>query len=325
MHRSIVASMIVAAAIAHWPTIGAAQGLTGGSVMPIQERQEKRTLQRVDLDGVELEYEVTGVAGGEPVLLIHAGVFADWFLPLLSEPALAERYQLIHYHRIGYAGSARPAGPVSIADQAAHARKLLEHLGISRAHVVGHSSSANIGLQLALEQPDMVASLTLLEPARPDGPSAGGWRATGVGPAIELFRAGDRAGAVDGFMRSVTAPDYRDVVERVLPGALAQAEADADTFFSVELPSLATWSFTSEDAGRINQPVLSVLGANSNSVFAERHEILLAWLPAAESFVLPNANHLLHVQNPADFTVALTDFLARHPLIQADQSRPASG
>jgi pimeloyl-ACP methyl ester carboxylesterase len=98
-----------------------------------------------------------------------------------------------------------------------------------------------------------------------------------------------------------------------LPGALSQAEADADTFFGVELPSLATWSFTQQDAKRIRQPVLVVLGDNSGDIFAERHELLVAWLPSAESYVLPSATHLLHLQNPQGFTEALTDFLARHP------------
>ena len=41
------------------------------------------------LEGVELEYEVRGT--GEPVVLVHAGVCADWFKPLLDEPALADQ------------------------------------------------------------------------------------------------------------------------------------------------------------------------------------------------------------------------------------------
>jgi pimeloyl-ACP methyl ester carboxylesterase len=48
---------------------------------------------------------------------------------------------------------------------ALHARSLLRHLGIDRAHIVGHSSSANIALQLALDAPEAVVTLTLLEPA----------------------------------------------------------------------------------------------------------------------------------------------------------------
>jgi pimeloyl-ACP methyl ester carboxylesterase len=45
-------------------------------------------------------------------------------------------------------------GPVSIAQQAAHCRSLMRHLGIERAHVIGYSSSANMALHLALDAPD---------------------------------------------------------------------------------------------------------------------------------------------------------------------------
>jgi hypothetical protein len=110
--------------------------------------------------GVELEYRIQGI--GEPVVLLHAGLFADWFQPLLDEPALVARHRVVNLHRIGYAGSSRVAGPVSIARQAAQVRALLQRLGIDRAHIVGHSSGGNIALQLALDAPQLVRSLALL-------------------------------------------------------------------------------------------------------------------------------------------------------------------
>src|SRR5688572_14299462 len=96
-----------------------------------------KSWQRASLGGVELEYRTVGA--GEPVVLVHAGVFADWFEPLLEEPSLS-RYCLVTYHRVGYAGSSHVAGPVSIAQQAAHVRALMAQLGIDSAHLVGHSS-----------------------------------------------------------------------------------------------------------------------------------------------------------------------------------------
>ena len=72
-------------------------------------------MESVDVNGVELEYEAIGA--GEPVLLISP-VLADGFLPLLSEPALAEHYQLIRYHTRGWVGSTHTPGPVSVADHA---------------------------------------------------------------------------------------------------------------------------------------------------------------------------------------------------------------
>ena len=63
-------------------------------------------MENAKVNGVELEYEVVG--SGEPVLLISP-VLADGFLPLVSEPALADRYQLIRYHKRGWVGSTHTA------------------------------------------------------------------------------------------------------------------------------------------------------------------------------------------------------------------------
>jgi len=43
-------------------------------------------------------------------------------------------------------------------------RRTFSHLGVGRAHVVGHSTGANIALQLALDRPEVVQTLALLEP-----------------------------------------------------------------------------------------------------------------------------------------------------------------
>ena len=81
--------------------------------------------------------------------------------------------------------------------------------------------------------------------------------------------------------------------------------ADADTFFGQELPAVQAWSFTQEDARRITQPALAVLGEKSRPIFRERRELLLAWLPNVEPFILPAATHLLHVENPRGMAEAL--------------------
>jgi pimeloyl-ACP methyl ester carboxylesterase len=259
-------------------------------------------MDRVVVDGVGLEVEDLGA--GDPVVLIHAGVCADWFRAL----RLPGPYRVIRYHRAGYAGSDRVDGPLSIAGQAGHCRSLLRHLGIDRAHVVGHSSSATIALQLALDHPDAVQSLALLETALlavPSGPFAG--------EAMRAFLAGDRAAAVDTWMRGVCGDGYRAVMDRVLPGALDRAVRDADTFFGQELPAVREWSFDASAAARITQPTLLVLGARSDKVspaFGQRHELLRAWLPHAEPFVLPDATHLLHVEQPAALAERLVRFFA---------------
>jgi pimeloyl-ACP methyl ester carboxylesterase len=269
---------------------------------------------RALLDGVELEYSLHG--DGEPVVLIHPGVFADWLTPLLHEPALMGRYRFLHYHRVGCGGSSRPAGPVSLAQQAAHSRDLMRYLGIARAHVVGHSSSGNIALQLALDAPEIVHSLAVLEPALMSVPSAATSRAF-VKTAAQLYGAGDKRGAVDTFLRGTCGAGYREVLDRALPGAFDQHVADADTFFLREFPALQQWTFRQEDARRVTQPVLAVVGARSlelNPIWGERQQLLLDWLPDVEPFVVAGATHLLAVETPSGVAEGLAAFFARHPL-----------
>ena len=309
MQRSIAS---VIALVTLWAAVEVGMAQDTRSLRPAAAKP----MSRANVDGVELEYETRG--NGEPVVLVHAGIFADWFKPLLDEPALDGPYRVVSYHRVGYAGSGRLAGPVSIAQQAAHLRGLMRHLGIERAHLVGHSSGGNIVLQLALDAPQMVQSLVLMEPALPVS-TLGQARMlstqAAMAPVFAAYRAGDRARAVDGFMRGVSGPGYRAVLDRVLPGAFEQGVADADTFFGQELPSLQQWSLTREDAARITQPALSVVGAKSKElspIWSERHELLLAWLPKSEGLTLPDATHLLHVEHPRAVAEALAAFFARH-------------
>ena len=282
-------------------------------------------LSRIVVDDTELEYEERG--SGEPVLLIHGSILADAFAPLLDVPALTERYRVISYHRRGFAGSARPEGEISIARQAADAQAVLAHLGITRAHVVGHSYGGAIALQLALDAPAAVHSLALLEPTLFAVPSGEQFIAAVFGSAVERYGTGDRAGAVDTVLCGVAGAAGLAAVRRALPGAIELAETDADTFFRTELPALQAWRFASEEARRIGQPVLAVRGADSDSVapvFGEGVAMLQGWLPQAEALLVPDATHGLPFMNPSGLAEGLTEFFARHPLGAQTRQRVAS-
>ncbi len=273
---------------------------------------------RIGVNGTELEYELRGTSGGEPVVLIHWGVSATWAEPLLEQPVLASRYQLLSYHRAGFAGSGQLEGPPTMATHAAHCHQLMRKLGITRAHIVGHSSSVPIALQLALDAPDAVHTLTLMEAARPAAPTDTE-RQFGedvVLPAVQCYRAGDKAGAVDIFFRGVFGPGYRPALDHGLPGAFEQAVADTDAFFTQEMPAIRQWPFTEDDAHRIGQPALAVLGTASPTIFAERQKLLLHWLPNAEPLDLPGLTHLLHAQDPAAVAGGLVGFFTRHAILE---------
>jgi pimeloyl-ACP methyl ester carboxylesterase len=183
-----------------------------------------KAMDRVRVNGVDLEYEVTG--SGEPVLLISP-VVADGFLPLLSERALALRYQLISYHKRGWMGSTHTSSPVSIADHAADAAALLDHLGVRRAHIAGHSSGAAVALQLALEHPAMVHTLALLELSLLTVPGAAGFLQK-AGPAFEAYAAGQHETALAIFLSAASGLEWeacRAVLDEHVPGAVLQALA----------------------------------------------------------------------------------------------------
>jgi pimeloyl-ACP methyl ester carboxylesterase len=271
-------------------------------------------MKRAQIAGSELEYEVRG--SGDPVVLVHGALVADAFAPLLAVPMLTDRHQLILYHRRGYAGSTHPKTPLSIAEQAADCRALMQQLGVKRAHVAGHSYGGAIALQLALDQPEAVYSLVLLEPALLVVPSIQLFMDAMV-PVFEMYNTGNKTGAVDAFLKAVVGPEYRNALDREVPGGFAQAVGDADTFFGLEMPALQQWTFTQADAGRIKQPVLAVLGGDSHALWpgwAEIHQLVQAWLPQTKPFVLKGATHGLQMIDPKGTAEAMTAFFARHPL-----------
>jgi pimeloyl-ACP methyl ester carboxylesterase len=270
-------------------------------------------MQIATVNDVELEYEVVGT--GEPVLLISP-VLADGFLPLLSEPTLADRYQLIRYHKRGWVGSTHTPAPVSVSDHAADAAALLQHLGVARAHVAGHSSGAAVGAQLALDRPDAVQTLLLLELSLLSVPSGEAFFEH-AGPAFEAYASGDHEGALALFMGVVSGLDWptcHALLEEGAPGTTAQAVKDADTFFGAELPGLAAWAFGPEQAAAIGCPVLSVLGSETQPLWVEVAAFLRASVPMVEERTIDGVGHLLHVQDATPVAEAMAAFLARHAI-----------
>jgi pimeloyl-ACP methyl ester carboxylesterase len=271
------------------------------------------TMRSATVNGANLMYEVRGT--GDPLALSHCSFVADAFAPLMDQPALGA-YQLIRYHRRGWGGSSHTGGPVSIADQAADLMGLLEHLGVQRAHIAGHSLSGLIALQLAADHPEMVASLALLEV--PLMGFVGGSIVTAMVQRLAVgaqrFREGDREGALDDFSTPIFGQGYRDVLERALPGSWAQAVSDLDTFFASEQPAMQQWRFGAVEAARLTMPVLSLIGSESSPTMLEYEWQLKEWFPQLETGRVAGANHLLQLAQPRPVAEALAAFLARHPL-----------
>src|SRR5512146_2788590 len=203
-------------------------------------------MKHVRVGDTEIEYEVFG--SGEPVLLIHLSLIADGLArPLLSQAELASRYQLIHYHRRGYMGSMLGSDPLTMPRQAADAAALLQHLGVKTAHIVGHSSGVGMALQLAVDAPDRVHSLGLMEPALPIGPDRKAQMERPIGPMMAAYHSGNKREAVEAFCDAVFGPGWQPIVEQAVPGSMEQAVQDLDTFVQ-ELTAFQGWQFGPTEA-----------------------------------------------------------------------------
>ena len=142
----------------------AARYQTGQCGRKHTRKENEMNWQPVEINGVAIEIRDRG--SGEPIVLVH-GSMGDELAAVLTQPVLADRYRLVDYHRRGYGRSECTQMPVSIEQQSADCRAIMQHLGIERAHFVGQSYGGVIILQVARDAPEAVHTLALLEPALP--------------------------------------------------------------------------------------------------------------------------------------------------------------
>jgi aminoacrylate hydrolase len=115
-------------------------------------------MPKANLGDVEIYYESHG--SGDPVLLVSGlGGAASYWNPNL--PAFSARYRtIVHDHR-GAGQSTHSRIRYSVEQMTDDLVRLMDHLKIERAHLVGHSTGGAIGQTLALQHPERLASLVL--------------------------------------------------------------------------------------------------------------------------------------------------------------------
>jgi len=273
--------------------------------------------RQVRCGGEVLEYTERGE--GEPIVLLHAGVFSDWFLPVATTEALSG-FRVIVPRRAGYVEGSAPSNHLSIGDHARHCAALLGEIGVTRMHFCGHSSSALIGLQLALDRPELVQTLVLLEPAPGgslNGPTHASVAGEVMGAAMAAYGSGDTATGFDRFMTAVGGQHYREVLEQALGREGHERAVRQSAFFPDEARAVWEWRFEASDAERIDTPMLLVQGERTAALSAvppESVALLAAMAPHAEVADLAGASHLMPLEDPAGVARLVTDFARRHPI-----------
>lgn len=115
----------------------------------------------VESDGEQIYYESWGDAG-KAVILGHGlgGSHAVWYQQVA---ALAKHYRVITWDQRGFGRSTATSGDIGPTPAARDLARLLDHLDIESAHVVGQSMGGWSALGLAIDHPDRVDSLVLAD------------------------------------------------------------------------------------------------------------------------------------------------------------------
>jgi pimeloyl-ACP methyl ester carboxylesterase len=108
----------------------------------------------------QIHYVTSGPSDAPPILLLHQTP-RSWREYESVLPILGRRYRAIAMDTLGFGDSVRGDGAVSIERWAQVAVELLDHLGIDRAHVVGHHTGGVIAVELASSHADRVATVVL--------------------------------------------------------------------------------------------------------------------------------------------------------------------
>lgn len=118
-------------------------------------------MPEIVVDDVALHYQCFGE--GEDLVLIHGlgANLAFWFPGIAS--MLSQHYRVILYDLRGHGKSAMPDSGYTLAHMTHDLHTLLEHLGVERLHVVGHSFGARVALYYATLYPHQVVTLTLAD------------------------------------------------------------------------------------------------------------------------------------------------------------------
>jgi pimeloyl-ACP methyl ester carboxylesterase len=131
-----------------------------------------------EVHGLKLYYEVHGVAGAEPPLvLLHGGGSSIETSFAHALPALAKTRQVIAFDQQGHGRTADVADrPFTFEQSADDAAALLRHLGIARADFLGYSNGGSIAMQVAVRHPKLVRKLVVASAMyKRDGMAAGFW------------------------------------------------------------------------------------------------------------------------------------------------------
>jgi 3-oxoadipate enol-lactonase len=252
------------------------------------------------VNGVDLYYESHGT--GEPVLLIHGlgSSTKDWD-PQVSE--LSKQFQVIAFDVRGHARSSKPKQRYTVKLFADDTAAFIRALGIAPAHVVGISMGGMIAFQLAVDAPDLVRSLVIVNsgPAMPIRTVAQRmmiWTRVAIVRLRGMRKMGEVLAA-----RLLPKPEHA-----ALRAAFIErwAANDPRAYLSA-LRGLVNWGVM-DRLSELTCPVL-VLTADQDYTPIAFKQAYTALMKHAELVVVDDARHFMPIEQPVPFNAALLKFL----------------
>lgn len=263
-------------------------------------------LDDVSVDGVRMPFLHGGT--GPALLLLHG--FGDsketWFLLLRL---LSAHFSLLIPDLPGY-GDADPVPSerATIAAQAAHVRAFLDALGRQRVHLCGNSMGGGIGVRIAAEYPERLASLTLLGPMGPIRERSEAqvrWEDFGDNPLFPTNLL-----EYDAMLRAVM--ERQPPLNRTLKTFLAERHrlmrGDLERYFDA-LVAASSHGDIPQDLSVINTPTLILHGERDRIVHPSTSLAYGELIPHARVLVLPEIGHAPQIEAPRLVARALVEHI----------------
>lgn len=227
-----------------------------------------------DINGLHLYYETHGDSG-TPLVLLHGGVMTIDLTYAALIPTLATRHRVIGVEFQAHGATADIDRDLTYANLAGDVVGLLDHLGIDRAHVMGHSMGGGSTLELAVSHPDRLLSTV---------PISASVRLDGSHPDL----ADPSTFATSPIMP--TAQDFADMAR-----AYAERSPHPERFDDLPARSMTSmngWTgWTDEQLAGITAPTLIVLG-DRDFTTAAHGAVMQQLIPGSQLAILPGTTHM---------------------------------
>eukprot|EP01133_Synstelium_polycarpum_P008314 gene8314-9763_t len=251
-------------------------------------------------EGCTLHYEEYG--HGAPLILIHGlgSSCLDWELQV---PVLSQHYRLVVVDVRGHGRSDKPRERYSIAGFTADLVALIEHLHLPPAHVVGLSMGGMIAFQLAVDEPQMLKSLCIVNsaPQVKVRSASDYWqwaKRWSLARILSLNTIGKALGSLL-FPKPEQAELRRKMAER-------WAKNDKRAYLT-SFDAIVGWG-VQEQLSKISCPTL-VISADHDYTPVAQKEIYVKLLPDARLVVIEDSRHATPLDQPERFNNTLLDFL----------------